>query len=67
MTYWYRMNVLSHGKNGAYIVDENNERVSPKFDNTMDLWRWIDKPECPFVYDQKDEDGTFVPFRMKLK
>lgn len=67
MTYRYRMNILEHGKVGAYIEDENHSLVSPKFDTTAELWRWIKTPDCPFFHDDRDPDGTFVPFRMKRK
>lgn len=67
MTYWYRMNIIEHGQKGAYIMDDEGTRVSPKFEYVYLLWKWIDTPECPYTFDSKNEDGTIVPFRMKLK
>lgn len=66
MNYWYRMNLMENGKRGAFIHCGDGVPLSPIFENVNDLWKWIKTPECPYVYDEW-EDGTFIPFRMKLK
>lgn len=67
MNFVYKMNLQNDMAKGAFIHSGDYKPLSPVFDYTYELWKWIDSPASQFEFDEIDEDGKFTPFRMKLK